>query len=41
MDHRVIGEGRRGPITKEIQDAFFDVIKRKTEDKYGWLFPVE
>lgn len=41
MDHRVIGEGRRGPITKEIQDAFFKIIKGEVDDKYGWLFPVE
>jgi len=26
IDHRVIGEGRRGPVTEELQAAFFDVV---------------
>ena len=37
VDKITIGEGKRGPITKDLQDALFDVINNKVEDKYGWL----
>lgn len=37
IDHRQIGIGRRGPISEEIQSAFFDIVEAKVEDKYGWL----
>ncbi|SCU91008.1 Branched-chain-amino-acid aminotransferase [Cupriavidus necator] len=37
LDDRVIGEGRRGPVTKQIQDAFFAAVGG-TEEKYKkWL----
>lgn len=36
VDHHVIGEGRRGPITGELQEAFFDVV-HNGHDPYGWL----
>jgi branched-chain amino acid aminotransferase len=26
VDHRQIGEGKRGPITEELQTAFFDIV---------------
>jgi len=26
VDHRQIGEGRRGPITEELQTSFFDIV---------------
>lgn len=39
VDRYQIGEGRRGPITLELQNAFFDVVKRG-EDPHGWLTPV-
>lgn len=37
IDNRQIGEGKRGPITKKLQDAFFSVVEGKSEDKHGWL----
>ena len=37
IDHRQIGIGRRGPISEQIQSAFFDIVEAKVEDKYGWL----
>ncbi|UCG61931.1 MAG: branched-chain-amino-acid transaminase, partial [Candidatus Zixiibacteriota bacterium] len=40
VDNIQIGEGKRGPITKALQDAFFGVIDGSAEDKYGWLTPV-
>ena len=39
VDHHTIGEGRRGPITEELQTAFFDIVKNGN-DPYGWLTPV-
>lgn len=32
-----VGEGRCGPVTKRIQQAFFGLFTGETEDKYGWL----
>ena len=41
VDDRQIGEGRRGPITEDIQSTFFDVIKGRAGEKYAkWLSPV-
>jgi branched-chain amino acid aminotransferase len=39
VDHVKIGSGRRGPVTEELQSAYFDVLQ-KGEDPYGWLTPV-
>ena len=37
VDKIQIGKGRRGPITTAIQDAFFDVVTGRVEDRHGWL----
>ena len=37
VDKIVIGDGKRGPITKAIQDYFFRVIYAEAADKFGWL----
>ena len=37
IDHRTIGIGKRGPISEQLQTAFFDIVEAKVEDKYGWL----
>ena len=37
IDGRVIGEGRRGPITEAIQKKFFDVVHGREEAYYHWL----
>jgi branched-chain amino acid aminotransferase len=37
VDKIAIGNGRRGPITEAIQQAFFDVINGDTADRHGWL----
>jgi branched-chain amino acid aminotransferase len=36
VDDYEIGPGTRGPITKELQDAFFDVV-RGGNDPHDWL----
>ncbi|NND37547.1 MAG: branched-chain amino acid transaminase [Gammaproteobacteria bacterium] len=40
VDRIEIGDGRRGEITGQLQDAFFGLFKGTTEDKWGWLEPV-
>lgn len=37
INHRLVGEGKRGPICEKIQKTFFDIVEAKIEDKYGWL----
>jgi branched-chain amino acid aminotransferase len=40
VDGRMIGEGRRGPITSKLQAAFFDCVTGKSEQHSEWLTPV-
>jgi branched-chain amino acid aminotransferase len=37
IDHRQVGPGRRGPITKVLQDAFFDVAAGRNRKYDRWL----
>jgi branched-chain amino acid aminotransferase len=37
VDDRQVGAGRRGPVTEEIQNTFFDVIKGKNAIYKKWL----
>ncbi len=37
IDKIVIGEGKRGPITEELQKLYFALVKGEMEDKWGWL----
>lgn len=36
VDKIPVGDGKPGPITKRLQEAFFDVV-RNANDKYHWL----
>ncbi len=40
VDHIIIGEGKRGPVTGRIQRAFFDIIQGTFPDPDDWLYPV-
>ena len=40
VDDRQIGAGCRGPVTEDIQNTFFDVIKGKDAKYKKWLAPV-
>jgi len=40
VDGRLIGTGRRGPITTKIQTAFFDLVNGKNKKYKEWLTPV-
>lgn len=37
VDRIEIGDGRRGPLTRKLQDAFFGLFSGATEDRLGWL----
>jgi branched-chain amino acid aminotransferase len=41
LDRRVIGEGKRGPVTEKIQKAFFDVVNGRNPKYHHWLTPVQ
>ncbi len=41
VDRIEIGSGSRGPITEQLQDAFFGLFDGRTEDSEGWLEDVE
>jgi branched-chain amino acid aminotransferase len=40
VDRIQVGEGRRGPITRAIQERYLGIATGKIEDTYGWLTPV-
>ncbi|MEJ2383176.1 MAG: branched-chain amino acid transaminase [Xanthomonadales bacterium] len=40
VDHMTIGNGGCGPITKQLQSAYFGLFDGTTEDKWGWLEPI-
>lgn len=40
VDRIKVGEGKRGPITKKMQDAFFGLFDGSTQDRWDWLTPV-
>jgi branched-chain amino acid aminotransferase len=37
LDRRVIGDGKRGRITKKLQTIFFDIVKGKNKKYEKWL----
>jgi branched-chain amino acid aminotransferase len=41
VDDIPIGTGRRGPLTRQLQDAFFGLFTGATEDQRGWLDEVQ
>ncbi|MEO8070003.1 MAG: aminotransferase class IV, partial [Acidobacteriota bacterium] len=41
IDKIQIGSGRRGPVTTQLQRAFFDYVDGVVPDKHGWLTPVD
>jgi branched-chain amino acid aminotransferase len=40
VDNRAIGAGKPGPVTKELQAAFFDIVHGKDSRHADWLTPV-
>jgi len=37
VDKIQIGSGRRGPVTEQIQQRFFDIVRGDAPDAHGWL----
>lgn len=40
IDNRIIGEGRRGPVTELLQSRYFDTVAGHREDHPEWLHHV-
>ncbi|EON90633.1 branched-chain amino acid aminotransferase [Marinobacter lipolyticus SM19] len=41
LDGRVIGAGKRGPVTEKLQAMYFDAVKGKSPGHSGWLTHVK
>lgn len=41
VDQIQVGDGKRGPITEQLQSAYFDIVKGRVEDKHGWLHYID
>ncbi|RLE19939.1 MAG: branched chain amino acid aminotransferase, partial [Acidobacteria bacterium] len=41
VDRIPVGEGKRGPVTKKIQDTLFGILNGETKDRFNWLTPVQ
>ncbi|WP_426285908.1 branched-chain amino acid transaminase [Luteibacter sp. E-22] len=41
VDRKPVGSGRPGPVTRQLQEDFFGLFDGRTEDRWGWLTPVE
>jgi branched-chain amino acid aminotransferase len=37
LDNRIIGAGKRGPITAQLQNLFFDCVKGRAKNHADWL----
>jgi branched-chain amino acid aminotransferase len=40
VDRIIVGAGRRGPITKRLQEEFFGILSGAKADRRNWLTPV-
>jgi branched-chain amino acid aminotransferase len=40
IDRLPVGDGKRGPITKALQEQFFGIVEGRLADRHGWLTPV-
>ncbi len=41
IDHRPVGGGQIGPLTKKLRDLFFDVVRGRVAKYRGWCTPIE
>ncbi len=37
VDKLEVGDGKKGMITKSIEDAYFDIVRGRNENYYNWL----
>ena len=40
VDGIPVGEGKRGPITRRLQEEFFGIVRGEIPDRHGWLTSV-
>ena len=40
VDHRPLGDGEVGPITKKVQDLYFDLVRGNIQKYSNWCVPV-
>lgn len=40
LDGRIIGSGKRGPVTEKLQTMYFDAVKGRRPQNSDWLAPV-
>ncbi len=40
IDKIEVGDGRRGPVTAQLQNDFFAYVKGEVDDRHGWMTPV-
>ena len=40
LDGRVLGRGKRGPITEKLQAQYFDLVRGRRSEHSAWLAPV-
>ncbi|MCD6401589.1 MAG: branched-chain amino acid transaminase [Anaerolineales bacterium] len=40
VDHRLVGSGKMGPITKQLREMFFGILRGKNSDYKHWNTPV-
>lgn len=41
VDGVKVGAGKRGPVTEQLQSAFFGIFSGSTADRYGWLESID
>lgn len=41
VDHRPVGEGVMGPITAQLREMFFDIVRAKNPDYAHWNFEIK
>ena len=39
IDHRAIGDGKVGPVTRQVRDLYMDIIKGKSKKYASWCTP--
>jgi len=37
VDGIEVGDGKRGPLTKKLQESFFKILRAEIEDRFEWL----
>jgi len=40
VDRLPVGDGKVGPITRQLQQTFLDIVNGRARDVHGWLTPV-